>query len=89
MPDGQVTVEMESRFRPAKVTDSYVLAPPGDYLAHLNTYNRVLRNWCANSGNTPDTLDELLRSYGAPKPPQPPSGRRLVYDRRTISVMLQ
>lgn len=88
-PDAEITVAVERRFLPAEPMNAYVPAQPGDYQAQLNLYNRVLRKRAADLGNTPDTLQELLASSGLPKPPQPPKGRTLVYDRRTVTVSLQ
>lgn len=64
-------------------------AAPGDYQAQLNLYNRVLQKWSVSASMVPDSLEQLMNTYNSPKPPQPPPGRRLVYDRRTVTVSLQ
>lgn len=88
-PNAELTVEVERRFLPAEPMNAYAPAAPGDYQAQLNLYNRVLRQWTVNAGNVPNTMQELMATYNSPKPPQPPAGRTLVYDRKTISVRLQ
>ena len=74
---------------PAQAMNAYAPAQPGDYQAQLNLYNRVLRKRVQDLGNTPDTMQELMSSSGYPKPPQPPGGRALSYDKKTITVSLQ
>lgn len=88
-PDAEITVAVERRFIPAKTMNAYSPAQAGDYQAQLNLYNRVLRKWTAAMGFTPATMKELMGSSGTPKPPQPPSGRTLVYDQKTVTVSLQ
>lgn len=88
-PNAEITVAVERRFLPAQPMNAYSPAQPGDYQAQLNLYNRVLRKRAAGLGNTPDTMQELMASSGLPKPPQPPAGRTLVYDRKTVTVSLQ
>lgn len=88
-PSGEITPAVESRFRPNDYKQPYAPAAPGDYQTQLDLYNRVLRNWVNASGNIPNTMDEITKSYGTPKPPQPPPNRRLVYDPKTITVRLQ
>ncbi|MEQ2005753.1 MAG: hypothetical protein ABMA26_03055 [Limisphaerales bacterium] len=88
-PDAEVTPAVESRFRSNDPKQPY--APPlsGSYQAQLDLYNRVLRKWAQDQGYTPDTMQAITASYGTPKPPQPPAGRTLVYDRKTVTVSLQ
>lgn len=74
---------------PAQSMNAYAPAQPGDYQAQLNLYNRVLRKRVQDLGNTPETFQELMASSGYPKPPQPPSGRRLLYEKKTVTVSLQ
>ena len=88
-PDAAITVAVERRFLPAQQMNAYSPAQPGDYQAQLNLYNRVLRKRAQDLGNTPDTMQELMASSGMPKPPQPPTGRTLAYDRKTVTVSLQ
>lgn len=88
-PNAEITVAVERRFLPAQAMNAYSPAQPGDYQAQLNLYNRVLRKRAAGLGNTPDTMQELMASSGMPKPPQPPTGRKLIYDRKTVTVSLQ
>lgn len=88
-PDAEITASVERRFRPKELSNAYAPAGPGDYQAQLNLYNRVLRKWVADQGYLPNTMQELMASSGTPKPPQPPAGRTLVFDRRTVSVVLQ
>lgn len=88
-PDAEITVAVERRFIPAQTMNAYAPAQPGDYQAQLNLYNRVLRKWTAAMGFTPATMQELMASSGPPKPPQPPKGRTLVYDPRTVTVSSQ
>ena len=66
----------------------YSPAGPGDYQAQLNAYNLVLRKWAAGA-DIPQRFHDLMATYNSPKPPQPPVGRKLVYDRRTVTVSLQ
>lgn len=88
-PDAQITVAVERRFLPAQEMNAYSPAQPGDYQAQLNLYNRVLRKRVQDLGNTPDTFEQLMASSGYPKPPQPPAGRKLNFDRRTVTVSVQ
>lgn len=88
-PDAELTVAVERRFMPAQAMNAYAPAQLGDYQAQLNLYNRVLRKRVQDLGNTPDTMQELMSSSGYPKPPQPPAGRQLVYDKKTVTVSLQ
>ena len=74
---------------PAQAMNAYAPAQSGDYQAQLNLYNRVLRKRVQDLGNTPETFQELMASSGYPKPPQPPGGRALAYDKKTITVSLQ
>ena len=80
---------MESRFRSNDPKQPFAPPQSGDYQAQLLLYNRVLRKWTQDQGYTPATLQDLQASFGAPKPPRPPTGRSLAYDRRTVSVSLQ
>ena len=66
----------------------YSPAGPGDYQAQLNAYNRILRKW-SEGADVPATFHDLMATYNSPKPPQPPPGRRLVYDSKTVTVRLQ
>jgi hypothetical protein len=66
----------------------YSPAGPGDYQSQLDAYNRVLKKW-SQGADIPVSFDALMSTYNSPKPPQPPAGRRLVYDRKTVSVRLQ
>jgi hypothetical protein len=84
-----LTAAVERRFIPAQPVNAYAPAAQGDYQAQLDLYNRVLRKWSAGSGFVPSTLQELMSSYNVPKPPQPPGGRTLVYDKKTMTVSLQ
>lgn len=88
-PNSEITVAVERRFMPAQAMNAYAPAQPGDYQAQLALYNRVLRKRVQDLGNTPDSFQELMSSSGYPKPPQPPAGRNLVYDKRTVTVTLQ
>lgn len=88
-PNAEITVAVERRFLPAEPMNAYSPAQRGDYQAQLNLYNRVLLKRVADLGYTPETMQELMASSGLPKPPQPPAGRKLVYDRKTIAVSLQ
>lgn len=88
-PDAELTVMVERRFLPAQQMNAYSPAQAGDYQAQLNLYNRVLRKRVQSLGNTPETFQELMASSGYPKPPQPPAGRTLVYDKKTVTVSLQ
>ena len=88
-PDAELTVAVERRFMPAQAMNAYAPAQPGDYQAQLNLYNRVLRKRVQDLGNTPDTMQELMSSSGYPKPPQPPAGRALAYDKKTVTVSLR
>lgn len=87
--DAEITVAVESRFRTEQRSNAYSPAQPDNYQAQLDLYNRVLRKWTADQGYTPDTMKALMASYGTPKPPQPPAGRTLVYDPKTVTVSLQ
>lgn len=89
LPNAEITVAVERRFMPAQAMNAYAPAQPGDYQAQLALYNRVLRKRVQDLGNTPDSFQELMSSSGYPKPPQPPAGRNLVYDKRTVTVTLQ
>ncbi len=84
-----MTVAVERRFIPAKPVNAYSPAAPGDYQAQLDLYNRVLKKWTVSASWTPSTLQEIMASFGTPKPPQPPAGRALVYDKKTVTVRLQ
>lgn len=88
-PNAEITVAVERRFLPAEPMNAYSPAQPGDYQAQLNLYNRVLLKRTGDLGYTPDTMQELMASSGLPKPPQPPAGRTLVYDRKAATVRLQ
>lgn len=88
-PGAELTVAVERRFIPVQPVNAYAPATPGDYQAQLDLYNRVLKKWTINASWTPSTLHEIMASFGTPKPPQPPSGRTLVYDKATVSVRLQ
>lgn len=88
-PNAEITVAVERRFLPAEPMNAYSPAQPGDYQAQLNLYNRVLLKRTGDLGYTPDTMQELMASSGLPKPPQPPAGRTLIYDRKTTQVRLQ
>jgi hypothetical protein len=88
-PGGEITPAVESRFRSNDPKQPF--APPlaGDYQTQLDTYNRVLRKWVQDQGHAPATLQDLQASYGAPKPPKPPVGKTLVYDRATLTLSLR
>ena len=88
-PNAELTVAVERRFIPVQPVNAYSPAGSGDYQAQLNLYNRVLKKWTVTAGWTPSTLQEIMASFGTPKPPQPPGGRTLVYDKKTITVSLQ
>lgn len=88
-PDAELTPAMESRFRSNDPKQPFAPPQSGDIQAQLDLYNRVLRKWTVAQGYTPDTLKDLQASYGTPKPPKPPAGRTLVYDRKTVTVSLQ
>ena len=74
---------------PAQPVNAYSPAAAGDYNAQLELYNRVLKKWTVTSGWVPPTLKDIMASYGPPKPPQPPAGRTLVYDKQKVAVSLQ
>ena len=76
------------RFIPPEPMNMYSPARPGDYQAQLNDYNRILRKW-SEGADVPQTFHDLMATYNSPKPPQPPAGRTLAYDRRTVSVSLR
>ena len=88
-PGAEITVMVERRFLPAQQMNAYSPAQPGDYQAQLNLYNRVLRKRAQDLGYTPDSMQQLMASSGMPKPPQPPTGRALAYDKKTVTVSLQ
>ena len=88
-PGAQLTVADERRFIPAQIVNAYSPAAPGDYNAQLELHNRVLKKWTVNAGFTPSSLRDIMASFGPPKPPQPPAGRTLVYDPKTVRVSLQ
>ena len=88
-PNAELTPAMESRFRSNDPKQPFAPPQSGDIQAQLDLYNRVLRKWTVAQGYTPDTLKDLQASYGTPKPPKPPAGRTLVYDRKTVTVSLQ
>lgn len=67
----------------------YAPARPGPYQPQLDTYNRVLRKWTESASIVPNDFNHLMGIYNSPKPPQPPPGRRLVFDRKTVTVILQ
>lgn len=77
------------QFYPPEPVNMYAPVRPGDYQAQLDTYNRVLRRWTETASIVPNDLNHLMGIYNSPKPPQPPAGRRLVFDRKTITVRLQ
>jgi len=76
------------RFAAPQPQNMYSPARPGDYQAQLDAYNRVLRVW-SQGADIPQSLENLMSTYNSPKPPQPPAGRRLVYDPKTVTVRLQ
>jgi hypothetical protein len=82
------TSEEIAKFNPPEPMNAYAKRGPGDYQAQLDLYNKVLRTW-ASRADTPATFKDLMATYNSPKPPEPPAGRRLVYDRKTISVRLE
>jgi hypothetical protein len=77
-----------ARFNPPEPMNMYSPAMPGDYQSQLDTYNRVLRRWLSDSSNAPRNLQEIMGTFNSPKPPQPPAGRRLVYDPKSRTVSL-
>lgn len=80
---------MESvQFYPPEPVNMYAPVRPGAYQAQLDAYNRVLRKW-TQENMTPRDLNHLMSIYNGPKPPQPPAGRRLFFDPKTITVSLQ
>lgn len=88
-PGAELTVNVERRFIPAQPVNAYSPAVAGDYQAQLDLYNRVLRKWTVSSSWTPSTMQEIMTSFGTPKPPKPPAGRTLVYEKKTVTVSLQ
>ena len=81
-------IDEAHRFIAPEPMNMYSPAGPGDYQAQLNAYNLVLRKWAAGA-DIPQRFHDLMATYNSPKPPQPPVGRKLVYDRRTVTVSLQ
>lgn len=67
----------------------YAPVYPGDYQSQLDAYNRVLRKWLEDSSAAPRHIQDIMGTFNSPKPPQPPAGRRLVYDPKTKLVTLQ
>lgn len=88
-PDAPQPVNESVQFYPPQPVNMYAPARPGDYQAQLDTYNRVLRKWTQSQSIVPNDLTHLMGIYNSPKPPQPPAGRRLVFDRKTVTVSLQ
>lgn len=87
-PAGYVPPSPALRWSGPQPANMYAPALPGDYQAQLNEYNKALRKW-AEDTDTPRTFAELMANISSPKPPQPPPGRSLVYDPRTVTVRLQ
>ena len=77
------------RFNAPQPMGMYAPVYPGDYQVQLDAYNRVLRRWLVDSSSAPRNLQEIMGTFNSPKPPQPPAGRRLVYDPKTKTVSLQ
>lgn len=77
------------QFYPPEPVNMYASARPGDYQTQLDAYNRVFRKWTQSASIVPNDLTHLMGIYNSPKPPQPPPGRRLVLDRKTVTVSLQ
>lgn len=84
----QATQEEVAKFNPKEPMNAYAPRQPGDYQAQLDMYNRVLRTWARNA-DRPATFKDLMATYNSPKPPEPPAGRKLVYDARTLTVRLE
>lgn len=78
-----------ARFNAPQPMNMYAPRYAGDYQTQLDAYNRVLRRWIVDSSNAPRNLQEIMGTFNSPKPPQPPAGRRLVYDPKTMTVSLQ
>ena len=55
----------------------------------LAAYNKALRAWINSSSYLPMNAKELATLRDGPRPPQPPPGRVLVFDRTTMSVHLE
>ncbi len=88
-PNAPPPVAESVQFYPPEPVNMYSVARPGDYQAQLDAYNRVLRKWTQGASIVPNDLNHLMGIYNSPKPPQPPAGRRLVYDKKSITVSLQ
>ena len=88
-PNAPPPVNESVQFYPPEPVNMYAPARPGDYQAQLDTYNRVLRKWTQSQSIVPNDLTHLMGIYNSPKPPQPPAGRRLGFDRKTVTVSLQ
>ncbi|MEN9576135.1 MAG: hypothetical protein RL514_3990 [Verrucomicrobiota bacterium] len=88
-PNAPPPVSESVQFYPPQPVNMYAPARPGDYQAQLDIYNRVLRKWTQSQSIVPNDLNHLMGIYNSPKPPQPPAGRRLVLDRKTVTVSLQ
>lgn len=88
-PNAPPPVNESVQFYPPEPVNMYAPARPGDYQAQLDTYNRVLRRWTQSQSIVPNDVRHLMGIYNSPKPPQPPAGRQLVFDRKTITVSLQ
>jgi hypothetical protein len=82
------TSEEIAQFNPMQPMNAYAKRGPGDYQAQLDLYNKVLRTW-ASRADRPPTFKDLMATYNSPKPPEPPPGRKLVYDPKTITVRLE
>ncbi len=87
-PAGYVPPSPALRWSGPQPANMYAPALPGDYQAQLNEYNKALRRW-AEDTDTPRTFEELMANISSPKPPQPPPGRSLVYDQKTVTVRLR
>lgn len=78
-----------ARFNAPQPMNMYAPVYPGDYQSQLDAYNRVLRKWLEDSSAAPRHIQDIMGTFNSPKPPQPPAGRRLVYDPKTKLVTLQ
>lgn len=85
----QPPAQESAQFYPPEPVNMYAPARPGDYQTQLDTYNRVFRKWTESASIVPNDLNHLMAIYNSPKPPQPPPGRQLVLDRKTVTVRLQ
>jgi hypothetical protein len=88
-PSAPPPVHESAQFYPTEPVNMYAAARPGDYQTQLDAYNRVLRKWTENNSLVPNDFNHLMAIYNGPKPPQPPAGRRLMFDRKTVTVRLQ